>query len=95
MEYNGQQLQESEVWQIVDCIQDFAAGKTPLRNRGPKFVVLAVIPYRDHQRLLQCNVKAVRPERYAQLPVPVYLGNQSQTEVRSRISSKINDFPEY
>jgi hypothetical protein len=25
--YKGEQLQEGEVWQIVDCIQDYAAGK--------------------------------------------------------------------
>jgi hypothetical protein len=31
--YEGLQLQESEVWQIVDCIQDYAAGKKrPMAN---------------------------------------------------------------
>ena len=31
--YQGVQLQESEVWQIVDCIQDYAAGKRqPMAN---------------------------------------------------------------
>lgn len=32
--YEGRQLQESEVWQIVDCIQDYAAGKVPLMANG-------------------------------------------------------------
>jgi len=31
--YEGDQLQENEVWQIVDCIQDYAAGKMqPMAN---------------------------------------------------------------
>jgi len=31
--YEGDQLQENEVWQIVDCIQDYAAGKKqPMAN---------------------------------------------------------------
>jgi hypothetical protein len=31
--YVGDQLQDSEVWQIVDCIQDYAAGKEqPMAN---------------------------------------------------------------
>lgn len=31
--YEGQQLQESEIWQIVDCLQDYAAGKEqPMAN---------------------------------------------------------------
>jgi hypothetical protein len=31
--YKGDQLKESEVWQIVDCIQDYAAGKKqPMEN---------------------------------------------------------------
>jgi hypothetical protein len=31
--YDGNQLQENEVWQIVDCIQDYAAGKLqPMAN---------------------------------------------------------------
>jgi len=32
--YEGKQLEESEVWQIVDCIQDYAAGKVPLMANG-------------------------------------------------------------
>jgi hypothetical protein len=32
--YEGKQLQETEVWQIVDCIQDYAAGKVPLMANG-------------------------------------------------------------
>jgi len=32
--YEGKQLQESEVWQIVDCIQDYAAGKLQTMENG-------------------------------------------------------------
>lgn len=32
--YEGSQLQEMEVWQIVDCIQDHAAGKVPVIANG-------------------------------------------------------------
>lgn len=32
--YEGSQLQEAEVWQIVDCIQDHAAGKVPVIAYG-------------------------------------------------------------
>lgn len=32
--YEGNRLKESEVWQIVDCIQDYAAGKIPVTANG-------------------------------------------------------------
>lgn len=32
--YEGHQLKESDVWQIVDCIHDYAAGKVPLMANG-------------------------------------------------------------
>jgi hypothetical protein len=32
--YEGQQLTEPEVWQLVDCIQDYHAGKATTTERG-------------------------------------------------------------
>lgn len=54
--YEGNQLVEDEVWQIVDCIQDFAAGKQQQIANG------IIMPKPEHQQEISLTFKYGRDQ---------------------------------
>jgi hypothetical protein len=61
--YEGKQLQESEVWQIVDCIQDYAAGKVPLVANG------IILPKEDQPQEVPLTFKYGKNQRISHIRI--------------------------